>query len=63
MKHLLLLFFAVSGTFFAWRYVLSRKDKRLTGQWSVRAFAALLAGLVAAVAVFALFSITSWKLF
>jgi hypothetical protein len=63
MKHMVLLFLLIAGSFFSWRYVMGRKDRRITSKWGGRVLAAVLCGAVAVLAMFAVLSLNSWRLF
>jgi hypothetical protein len=63
MKHMVLLFLLVAGSFFGWRWLMKKGEKRVAGKWGRRVGAALFVGAVAVVGLFAVLSSTSWRFF
>lgn len=61
MKHLVLLFLLFAGSFFAWRYVMSREQRRITGKWGRRTALTVFGAAAAVLLLFGVLSLNSWK--
>lgn len=63
MRQMVFLFILVAAAFFAWRYLMARREKRVATKWGWRAGVAIAVGLFSVGGLFAVLSLTSWRLF
>lgn len=60
---MVLLFLLCAGVWFAWQYVMKTRERRIAGKWGGRMAVAVSVAGVSVVALFAVFSLNSWRLF
>lgn len=62
MKALVFLPLLLCSIFFTWRWVMVRKDRRVSRTWALRAGVSLLFGVLITLALFAFLVLDSWRI-
>ena len=63
MKAIVLLLLIFASGFFGWRYLMGRKERRVTSTWGRRAVAAGFFAVATVAALFAVSTLTTWRMF
>lgn len=63
MKQIIFFLTMTAGAWFAWHYVMKARERSITRKWGLRTAKSLLVATVAILLMFAVLSLTSWRLF